>query len=36
MRKVQIQGHRGACAYAPESTDPAFQMALGMGAEGIE
>lgn len=36
MRKVQIQGHRGACAYAPENTVPAFQMALDMGADGIE
>ena len=36
MRKVQIQGHRGACGYAPENTIPSFQMALAMGADGIE
>lgn len=36
MRKVQIQGHRGACGYAPENTLPSFQMALKMGADGIE
>ena len=36
MRKAQIQGHRGACGYAPENTIPSFRMALEMGANGIE
>ena len=31
-----IQAHRGASAYAPENTLPAFQMAVDMGADGIE
>ncbi|MBQ4157889.1 MAG: glycerophosphodiester phosphodiesterase [Clostridia bacterium] len=35
-RKVQVQAHRGAMAYAPENTLPAFQMAIDMGADGIE
>lgn len=29
-------GHRGACAYAPENTMSSFEMALSMGANGIE
>lgn len=28
--------HRGASAYAPENTLPAFELAAGMGADGIE
>lgn len=36
MRKAKIQAHRGACGYAPENTLPAFQMAVDMGADGIE
>lgn len=36
MRKAKIQAHRGASGYAPENTLPAFQMAVDMGADGIE
>ncbi len=36
MSKVMIQGHRGASAYAPENTLPAFRLAVEMGADGIE
>ena len=36
MNKVMIQAHRGASAYAPENTLPAFQLAVDMGADGIE
>ncbi|HJE52012.1 MAG TPA: glycerophosphodiester phosphodiesterase [Tessaracoccus flavescens] len=31
-----IWAHRGACAYAPENTLPAFELAIGMGADGVE
>ncbi|WP_305781680.1 glycerophosphodiester phosphodiesterase family protein, partial [Brucella sp. CMUL 018] len=31
-----IWAHRGASAYAPENTLPAFEMALQMGADGVE
>lgn len=31
-----IWAHRGASAYAPENTIPAFELALAMGADGIE
>lgn len=31
-----IWAHRGASAYAPENTIPAFQQAIDMGADGIE
>jgi glycerophosphoryl diester phosphodiesterase len=31
-----ILGHRGACAYAPENTLEAFQLAFEQGADGIE
>ena len=31
-----IWAHRGACAYAPENTLPAIEVAIGMGADGIE
>lgn len=36
MRKAQIQAHRGASAYAPENTLPAFRLAVEMNADGIE
>ena len=31
-----ILGHRGASAYAPDNTRPAFEMAIQMGADGVE
>ncbi|MBR0136398.1 MAG: glycerophosphodiester phosphodiesterase, partial [Clostridia bacterium] len=34
--KTRILGHRGAAAYAPENTMPAFEMALEQGADGLE
>lgn len=34
--RTQIWAHRGASAYAPENTMEAFQMAIDMGADGIE
>ena len=36
MEKTVIQAHRGASAYAPENTLPSFQLAVDMGADGIE
>ena len=33
---TEIWGHRGASADAPENTLPAFALALGQGADGIE
>ena len=33
---TEIWAHRGACAYAPENTMPAFELALKYGADGIE
>ncbi len=36
MKRTLIQGHRGASAYAPENTLPAFKMAAEMNADGIE
>ena len=33
---TEIWAHRGASAYAPENTIPAFQMAIDQGAQGIE
>ncbi|MFT3888625.1 MAG: glycerophosphodiester phosphodiesterase [Arachnia sp.] len=33
---TEIWAHRGASAYAPENTMPAFELALSMGATGIE
>ncbi|HHV20932.1 MAG TPA: glycerophosphodiester phosphodiesterase [Propionibacterium sp.] len=33
---TQIWAHRGASAYAPENTLPAFELAAEMGADGIE
>lgn len=35
-RHVHVQGHRGACGYAPENTLAAFRLAREMGADGIE
>jgi glycerophosphoryl diester phosphodiesterase len=35
-RKPLIFGHRGASAYAPMNTIPAFELAAEMGADGIE
>src|SRR4051812_43802081 len=31
-----VYGHRGASAYAPMNTLPAFEMAADMGADGVE
>ena len=31
-----IWAHRGASAYAPENTIPAFEQAIEMGADGVE
>lgn len=36
MSRTVIQAHRGASAYAPENTLPAFRLAREMGADGIE
>lgn len=36
MKDVKIYGHRGASAYAPENTLPAFRLAEEQGADGIE
>ncbi|MDQ7992735.1 MAG: glycerophosphodiester phosphodiesterase family protein [Propionicimonas sp.] len=33
---TRIWAHRGASAYAPENTLPAFELALAQGAEGVE
>ena len=33
---MQVIGHRGASSYAPENTFPAFDLALEMGADGLE
>lgn len=33
---TQFWAHRGASAYAPENTLPAFQKAIAMGADGVE
>lgn len=33
---TEIWAHRGASAYAPENTLPAFQLALEQGADGVE
>ena len=33
---TKILGHRGASAYAPENTMPAFELALEQGADGVE
>ncbi|MEG1547937.1 MAG: glycerophosphodiester phosphodiesterase [Clostridia bacterium] len=33
---TKVWAHRGASAYAPENTIPAFRMAVEMGADGIE
>ena len=34
--KTKVWAHRGASAYAPENTLPAFQLAIDMKAHGIE
>ena len=34
--RIMVQGHRGASAYAPENTLPAFKLAVKMGADGVE
>ena len=36
LNAPEVWGHRGAKEHAPENTLPAFQLALDMGAEGIE
>lgn len=36
MKQVQVFAHRGASAYAPENTLPAFALAMEQGADGIE
>ncbi len=36
MKKIFVIAHRGASAYAPENTFPAFELALKMGSCGIE
>jgi len=36
MMKTKIIAHRGASAYAPENTLPAFAKALEMGSDGLE
>lgn len=36
QRKSKVWAHRGASAYAPENTMPAFELAYDMGADGIE
>lgn len=33
---IQVQAHRGASAYAPENTLPAFELAVRMKADGVE
>ncbi len=35
-RVTAIWAHRGACAYAPENTVPAFEVAVQMKADGVE
>lgn len=35
-RRTKIWAHRGASAYAPENTLEAFQLAIDMGADGVE
>lgn len=35
-KKIYVIAHRGASAYAPENTFPAFELALKMGSCGIE
>lgn len=36
MKNVKVYAHRGASAYAPENTLPAFKLAEEQGADGIE
>ena len=35
-RPLEVIAHRGASAYAPENTLPAFELAVGMGADVVE
>ena len=34
--KINVLGHRGASAYAPENTAPAFKLAIELKADGVE
>lgn len=34
--RIMVQAHRGASAYAPENTAPAFRLAVEMHADGVE
>lgn len=34
--RINVQAHRGASAYAPENTAPAFRLAVEMEADGVE
>lgn len=36
MSRIRVFGHRGASAYRPENTMPAFRLAYEMGADAIE
>jgi glycerophosphoryl diester phosphodiesterase len=36
VKAFDVIGHRGACAYAPENTQPSFRLALSMGVDSIE
>lgn len=36
MKQPMVFGHRGASAYAPENTLPAFALAIEQGADGVE
>lgn len=35
-RKTKVWAHRGASAYAPENTLPAFELAAALGCDGVE
>lgn len=34
--RILVEGHRGACAYAPENTKPSFEKAIEMGLDASE
>lgn len=36
VKKIEVQGHRGARAAKPENTLPAFEYAIGLGVETLE
>ena len=36
MANTKIWAHRGACAYAPENTLEAFELAVRQQADGVE